>query len=78
MIANRYHAVRLLISLVTAAQPTIGGIAPARYLLSINPDRHGVPGSTVNYFASCVARSTVDSASQVPSYSRPVRVRRGV
>ncbi|HEX3274537.1 MAG TPA: serine hydrolase domain-containing protein [Gemmatimonadales bacterium] len=56
----------------------IGGTAPARYLLSINPDRHGVPGSTVTYFASCVARSTADSASQVPSYSRPVRVRRGV
>jgi hypothetical protein len=28
------------------------------------------------YFANCVAKSTVDATKKVPSYSRPVRVRR--
>jgi hypothetical protein len=28
------------------------------------------------YFANCVAKSTQDGTKKVPSYSRPVRVRR--
>jgi CubicO group peptidase (beta-lactamase class C family) len=49
---------------------------PVRYQLSYSAESHGVPGEAKTYFASCVARSVQDPAKQVPSYSRPVRVRR--
>jgi CubicO group peptidase (beta-lactamase class C family) len=55
----------------------VEGSDPAEYRLALAPDSHGVPGSAATYFANCVARSTVDSTRQVPSYSRPVRVQRG-
>ena len=54
----------------------VAGSSPARYELAYDPDSHGPAGEVRTYFASCVARSTVDGTSRVPSYSRPVRVRR--
>ncbi|HEX3275133.1 MAG TPA: serine hydrolase domain-containing protein [Gemmatimonadales bacterium] len=67
-----------------AGAPTLMGIGtpiegsePAAYQLLLAADRHGTAGSVATYFANCVARSTVDSSKQVPSYSRPVRIRRG-
>jgi len=55
--------------LVTAPDPT-------RYRLSLSGSSHGALGSVMTYFASCVAKSTQDGTKKVPSYSRPVRVRR--
>ncbi len=55
----------------------IAGTNPAQYHLSYSAESHGVPGEAKTYFANCVARSVQDPTKQVPSYSRPVRVRRG-
>ncbi|HET7425040.1 MAG TPA: serine hydrolase domain-containing protein [Gemmatimonadales bacterium] len=49
---------------------------PTRYRLSLAGSSHGAVGSVMTYFASCVAKSTQDGSKKVPSYSRPVRVRR--
>jgi len=54
----------------------VGGTSPARYELAYDAQSHGPAGEVRTYFASCVAKSTVDENSRVPSYSRPVRVRR--
>jgi hypothetical protein len=54
----------------------IAGTIPPRYQLAYPAESHGAPGSTMTYFANCVARSTVDGTKKVPSYSRPVRVMR--
>jgi CubicO group peptidase (beta-lactamase class C family) len=54
----------------------VGGTNPARYALSYSAESHGAPGEAMTYFANCVARSVQDPTKEVPSYSRPVRVRR--
>jgi hypothetical protein len=54
----------------------VAGSSPARYRLSLSGSSHGAPGTVMTYFASCVAKSTQDGSKKVPSYSRPVRVRR--
>jgi CubicO group peptidase (beta-lactamase class C family) len=55
----------------------VPGTNPARYQLSYSADGHGPVGEARTYFANCIARSTQDETKKVPSYSRPVRVRRG-
>jgi hypothetical protein len=52
------------------------GTTPARYQISLAADSHGPLGEVRTYFANCVARSVSDETKEVPSYSRPVRVRR--
>jgi CubicO group peptidase (beta-lactamase class C family) len=54
----------------------VAGSNPAQYRLSYSAESHGAAGEAKTYFANCVARSVQDPASQVPSFSRPVRVRR--
>jgi hypothetical protein len=54
----------------------VAGTSPPQYQLSYSAESHGVPGEARTYFANCVARSVQDPTKQVPSYSRPVRVRR--
>jgi CubicO group peptidase (beta-lactamase class C family) len=54
----------------------VAGTNPAQYRLAYNAASHGAAGEVMTYFANCVAQSTVDPAKKVPSYSRPVRVRR--
>jgi hypothetical protein len=54
----------------------VAGTNPAQYQLAYSADSHGVPGEAKTYFANCVARSVHDPTKEVPSYSRPVRVRR--
>ena len=54
----------------------IEGSSPAQYRLSYSADSHGSAGEVNTYFANCVARSVQDATKKVPSYSRPVRVRR--
>jgi CubicO group peptidase (beta-lactamase class C family) len=54
----------------------IAGSSPAQYELSYSADAHGAAGEVRTYFANCIAKSTVDGSKKVPSYSRPVRVRR--
>ena len=54
----------------------VDGTSPAQYQLSYNADDHGLADDVRTYFASCVARSVSDPTKKVPSYSRPVRVRR--
>jgi CubicO group peptidase (beta-lactamase class C family) len=54
----------------------VAGSSPARYQLSYSADSHGAAGDVKTYFANCIAKSTVDGTKKVPSYSRPVRVRR--
>jgi CubicO group peptidase (beta-lactamase class C family) len=54
----------------------LAGTNPPQYLLSYSAESHGSAGEVRTYFANCVARSTVDPTREVPSYSRPVRVRR--
>jgi hypothetical protein len=54
----------------------IDGTSPAQYELAYDADAHGAVGDIRTYFANCVAKSTVDGTKKVPSYSRPVRVRR--
>jgi hypothetical protein len=52
------------------------GTSPPQYQLSHSVDSHGAPGEVKTYFANCVASSVRDNTKKVPSYSRPVRVRR--
>lgn len=52
------------------------GTSPPQYQLSYSVDGHGASGEIKTYFANCVAQSAQDGTSEVPSYSRPVRVRR--
>jgi CubicO group peptidase (beta-lactamase class C family) len=54
----------------------VAGTNPPRYQLSYSADHHGATGEVATYFANCIARSTQDDTRKVPSYSRPVRVRR--
>jgi CubicO group peptidase (beta-lactamase class C family) len=54
----------------------VAGTSPARYQLSYGADSHGTMGAVKTYFANCVAKSVQDGTREVPSYSRPVRVRR--
>jgi CubicO group peptidase (beta-lactamase class C family) len=54
----------------------VAGTSPAQYQLSYNAESHGAVNEIRTYFANCVARSTQDPSKRVPSYSRPVRVRR--
>jgi CubicO group peptidase (beta-lactamase class C family) len=54
----------------------VTGSNPARYRLKYSLANHGLPGEVMTYFANCIARSAQDSTLKVPSYSRPVRVRR--
>ncbi|MBA3760477.1 MAG: beta-lactamase family protein [Gemmatimonadales bacterium] len=54
----------------------VAGTSPARYRLKYGADSHGVAGEVRTYFANCVAKSTVDGTKKVPSYSRPVLVKR--
>jgi hypothetical protein len=43
---------------------------------SRSANSHGTAGEAMTYFANCIARSAQDGSKEVPSYSRPVRVRR--
>jgi hypothetical protein len=52
------------------------GTSPPQYQLSYNAESHGTSGELKTYFANCVAKSGQDGTREVPSYSRPVRVRR--
>jgi len=54
----------------------VTGTGPTQYQLSYPVASHGATGEVMTYFANCVARSVQDATKQVPSYSRPVRVRR--
>jgi hypothetical protein len=54
----------------------VAGTSPRQYRLSYSAESHGVAGEVRTYFANCVARSVQDNTKKVPSYSRPVRVRR--
>jgi hypothetical protein len=54
----------------------VAGTNPARYQLSYSAESHGAAGQARTYFANCIARSVQDGSKEVPSYSRPVRVRR--
>lgn len=54
----------------------VAGTSPRQYTLSYNADSHGPTNEVVTYFANCVAKSTQDATKKVPSYSRPVRVKR--
>ena len=54
----------------------VEGSSPAQYQFSYGAASHGTPGTVMTYFANCVARSLQNPTAQVPSYSRPVRVRR--
>ena len=54
----------------------VPGTSPMQYQLSYSAAAHGVVGEAQTYFASCVAGSAQDRSRQVPSLSRPVRVRR--
>ncbi len=54
----------------------VAGTSPPRYQLSYGVDGHGGTGEVRTYFANCIAKSVQDGTKRVPSYSRPVRVRR--
>lgn len=54
----------------------VAGTSPPRYKVSYGADSHGTVKQVRTYFANCVARSVQDNAKKVPSYSRPVRVKR--
>jgi CubicO group peptidase (beta-lactamase class C family) len=54
----------------------VAGTNPPQYQLSYGADDHGVADDVRTYFANCIAKSTLDPTKKVPSYSRPVRVRR--
>ena len=65
-----------------AATPAEGRTEVQKYLAEkftatpYNADDHGLADDVRTYFANCVARSAVDPTKKVPSYSRPVRIRR--
>jgi hypothetical protein len=50
--------------------------SPPQYQLSYSAESHGAAGEVRTYFANCIARSVQDDTKKVPSYSRPVLVRR--
>ncbi len=54
----------------------VAGTDPAEYRLAYRADSHGQVNEVRTYFANCVASSVQDTSKKVPSYSRPVRVRR--
>ena len=54
----------------------VAGTSPRQYKLSYSANSHGTVGQVVTYFANCVARSAQNNTKKVPSYSRPVRVKR--
>ncbi len=54
----------------------VAGTTPRQYRLAYSAASHGIANEVRTYFANCVARSAVDATKKVPSYSRPVRVRR--
>lgn len=54
----------------------VAGTSPAQYKLSYNADSHGAVNQVRTYFANCIAKSSQDQTKKVPSYSRPVRVKR--
>jgi hypothetical protein len=54
----------------------VPGTSPPEYQLPYGADDHGATGTVATYFANCIASSTQDNTKKVPSYSRPVRVRR--
>jgi CubicO group peptidase (beta-lactamase class C family) len=54
----------------------VAGTSPPKYQLSYGAESHGAADDVRTYFANCVARSAQDDTKKVPSYSRPVRVRR--
>jgi hypothetical protein len=54
----------------------VPGTSPEQYQLSYSAESHGPVNGVTTYFANCVAKSTQDETKKVPSYSRPVRVRR--
>jgi hypothetical protein len=54
----------------------VTGTNPRQYRLSYSAISHGTVGETQTYFANCIAKSTQNSTKKVPSYSRPVRVKR--
>jgi hypothetical protein len=54
----------------------VSGSSPTRYRLAYKATSHGATGTVETYFASCIAKSTVDGTKEVPSYAEPIRVRR--
>jgi CubicO group peptidase (beta-lactamase class C family) len=54
----------------------VAGTGPPQYQLSYNAESHGAANAVRTYFANCVAKSVQNGTRKVPSYSRPVRVRR--
>ena len=54
----------------------VPGTSPPEYQLAYDAETHGTADEVKTYFANCIARSTIDTTRKVPSYSRPVRVRR--
>jgi CubicO group peptidase (beta-lactamase class C family) len=54
----------------------IAGTSPAQYELSYSAASHGTADDVRTYFANCVAKSSLDGNKKVPSYSRPVRIKR--
>jgi hypothetical protein len=54
----------------------VAGTSPPQYQLSYSAESHGTANQVATYFANCVAKSTQNATKKVPSYSRPIRVRR--
>lgn len=54
----------------------VSGTSPPQYRLSYSAESHGAANEIRTYFANCIARSVQDLTKKVPSYSRPVRVKR--
>lgn len=54
----------------------VSDTSPPRYKLSYSAANHGSVGQIQTYFANCIAKSAIDATKKVPSYSRPVRVKR--
>jgi hypothetical protein len=54
----------------------VAGTSPLQYKLSYRANSHGTVNQVRTYFANCVARSAQANTKKVPSYSRPVRIKR--
>jgi CubicO group peptidase (beta-lactamase class C family) len=54
----------------------VTGTSPPRYRLAYSAESHGAADQVRAYFANCIAKSVIDNTKKVPSYSRPVRVKR--
>jgi hypothetical protein len=54
----------------------ISGTNPAQYKISYSADSHGAVGEIQTYFATCYAKSTIDTTKKVPSNSQPIRIER--